>query len=250
MNPAFLWSTTRRVIDQLVHDTRSMALVLVVPSVLLAMMYFLFKEPLAPGLPSAFNRIGLVLLGIFPFVMMFLVTSIAMLRERTSGTLERLMTTPINKADLLFGYGLAYSLIATLQAVVTSAVAYGLLGLETQGSPVLVILVAVIDAILGVALGLASSAFARTEFQAMQFMPVFIMPQILVCGLFVPRERMAGWLQALAKIFPVTYAVDALKEIGANTGTTATMWRDLGIVAIFAVAALLLASATLQRRSD
>ncbi len=158
------------------------------------------------------------MLGVFPFVMMFLVTSIAMLRERTSGTMERLLTTPINKADLLFGYGLAYSLVAAAQAVVTTIVAFQVLGLSTEGSVALVIVMAVADAILGVALGLLSSAFARTEFQVMQMMPVVILPQFFVCGLFVPRDQMAGWLEGLSAVFPLTYAVDAMLEIGGAIG--------------------------------
>lgn len=244
MNRHFLLATCRRVLDQLRHDARSIAMTLVLPSLLLVLLYYLYE-----GNSRVFDRIGLIMLGVFPFVMMFLVTSIAMLRERTSGTLERLLTTPISKADLLFGYGLAYSLVAAAQAVVTTIVAFQILGLSTAGSVALVIVMAVADAILGVALGLLSSAFARTEFQVMQMMPVVILPQFFVCGLFVPRDQMAGWLEALSTVLPLTYAVDAMLEIGAQSGVSGTLVRDIGVVLGAAVASLALAAQTLRRRS-
>jgi ABC-2 type transport system permease protein len=189
------------------------------------------------------------MLGVFPFVIMFLVTSIAMLRERTTGTLERLLTTPASKADLLGGYGLAFGLAGAVQAVVVTAAAYWGLGLDTAGSPGLVMAVAVLDAVLGVALGLLASAFARTEFQAVQFMPVVVIPQLLACGLFAPRDQMAGWLQALSDVFPLTYAVEALQEVGANASATSTMWRDMAVVAVAALLGLAISAATLRRRT-
>jgi ABC-2 type transport system permease protein len=245
MSATITLSTSGRVLRQLRHDRRTVALLIVVPAVLLTVLYYMYEDSAA-----VFDRIALTMLGIFPFVIMFLVTSIAMLRERTSGTLERLLTTPLGKIDLLFGYGLAFSAAAAVQGAVATAVAYWLLGLDTVGSAGLVVLIAVVDAVLGVALGLLCSAFARTEFQAVQFLPVVVIPQILLCGLFVPREQMAGWLQAIADVLPLTYAVDALLEVGSSAQATATMWRDLIIVAGAAVVALVLAAATLRRRTS
>jgi ABC-2 type transport system permease protein len=244
MSVAITFSTGGRIVRQLRHDRRTVALLIVVPSLLLALLYFMYQDS-AP----TFDRIALIMLGIFPFVIMFLVTSIAMLRERTSGTLERLLTTPLGKIDLLFGYGMAFSLAATVQGAVATAVAYWLLGLDTLGSPALVVLIAVVNAVLGVALGLLCSAFARTEFQAVQFLPVVVVPQILLCGLFVPRDQMAGWLQAISDVLPLTYAVDALIEVGKSAEATSTMWRDLVVVAGAAIVALVLAAATLRRRT-
>jgi ABC-2 type transport system permease protein len=189
------------------------------------------------------------MLGIFPFVIMFLITSIAMLRERTTGTLERLLTTPMGKLELLFAYGTAFGLAAAVQATVASAVAYWLFDLETAGSQGLVIAIAIANAVLGVALGLFCSAFARTEFQAVQFMPVVVIPQLLLCGLFVERDAMAGWLQAISDAMPMSYAVEALQEVGRNAQATEVLWRDLGIVAGSIVIALALAAATLRRRT-
>lgn len=237
-------ATAGRVLRQLRHDRRTVALLVVVPALLLTLLYFMYD-----GAGGTFDRIALIMLGIFPFVIMFLVTSIAMLRERTSGTLERLLTTPLGKIDLLFGYGLAFGLAAAVQGMVATAAAYWLLGLETTGSAGLVVLIAVLNAVLGVALGLFCSAFARTEFQAVQFLPVVVVPQILLCGLFVPREQMAGWLDAISDALPLTYAVDALLQVGISAEATTTMWRDLVIVASAALVALTLAAATLRRRT-
>ena len=244
MNVRITLATTARILRQLRHDHRTVGLLVVVPVALLALLYFMYENA-----GATFDRIALVMLGIFPFVIMFLVTSIAMLRERTTGTLERLLTTPLGKLDLLFGYGIAFGLAAAVQAGVAVGAAFWLLGLSTTGSSGLVVLIAVLNAVLGVALGLFCSAFARTEFQAVQFLPVVVVPQLLLCGLFVPREQMAGWLQAIADVLPLSYAVEALTQVGAHADPTGTMWRDLVVVAGAAIVALVLAAATLRRRT-
>ncbi|CAN5291323.1 MAG: ABC transporter permease [Nocardioidaceae bacterium] len=244
MNASILFATTGRILCQLTRDHRTVALVLAVPALLLTLLYYMFEST-----PVVFDRIAIVMLGVLPFIVMFLITSIAMLRERTSGTLERLLTTPLGKLDLLAGYGIAFGLAAAAQAGVACAVAYWLFDLETAGSIWLVVLVAVVNAVLGVALGLLCSAFARTEFQAVQFMPVVALPQVFLCGLLVPREQMAGWLETVSDFLPLTYAVSALREVGGNSGTTSQMWADLAVVGGVAVAALVLAAGTLRRRT-
>ncbi|MCA2212343.1 ABC transporter permease [Jidongwangia harbinensis] len=244
MSVSITLATTGRILRQLRHDRRTVALLLIVPSLLLSLLYFMYDNA-----GPTFDRIALVMLGVFPFVIMFLVTSIAMLRERTTGTLERLLTTPLGKLDLLFGYGFAFGLAAAVQGGITVAAAYWLLGLDTAGGIGLVVVIAVVNAVLGVALGLFCSAFARTEFQAVQFLPVVVIPQLLLCGLFVPRGQMSGWLQAVSDAMPLSYAVEALAEVGAHPDATATMWRDLAVVAGAAIIALVLAAATLRRRT-
>ncbi|NEE02057.1 ABC transporter permease [Phytoactinopolyspora halotolerans] len=244
MSGTILASTTGRILRQLRHDRPTVALVLLMPVLLLTLIYYMFEHQ-----EQTFHRVALIMLGIFPFIIMFLITSIAMLRERRSGTLERLFTTPVGKLDLLFGYGLAFGLAATVQGVVATGVAFWVLGLDTAGTMVWVILIAVANAVLGVSLGLLCSAFARTEFQAVQFLPLVATPQILLCGLFVPREQMAGWLEGISNVLPLTYSVEALMEVGANPDPTGTMWRDLGIVVGVVVVALALGAATLRRRT-
>jgi ABC-2 type transport system permease protein len=216
----------------------------VVPTVLLTLLRYLFDSQ-----PAVFDRVGLVMLGVFPLVIMFLLTSVAMLRERTSGTLERLLTTPIGKADILFGYGIAFAVAAAVQATVASVLAYWLLGLDTLGSQWLVVVLAIGNAVLGVSLGLFFSAFANSEFQAVQFMPAVVLPQALLCGLFAPRDQMADWLKAISDVLPMSYAVEALTEVGRNAEPTAIMWRDLGIIVGCVLVALLAGAATLRRRT-
>lgn len=236
-------ATARRVLLQLRADRRTVALLVLVPGLLLVLTHQMIDSR------PTFNRLALSLLGVFPFTTMFLVTSVAMLRERTSGTLERLLTTPMGKLDLLLGYGLAFALAAAVQAGVTCGVAYGLLGLYTPGDPALVIGIAVLDAIMGTAIGLLASAFATSEFQAVQFMPAVVMPQILLGGLFVPRSQMADWLDHLSDGLPLTYAMDALSEVGSTSVVTDTMVGDVVVVAACTLVALALAAATLRRRA-
>lgn len=239
-----LLSTIKRILTQLRHDPRTIALIVVVPTLLIALIYFMYDDQ-----PRVFDRIALTMLGIFPFIVMFLITSIAMLRERTSGTLERLFTTPVGKIDLLFGYGTAFGLAAAVQAAVAAGFAYWVLDMNATGGLGLVVLIAVANALLGVALGLLCSAFARTEFQAVQFMPLVVAPQLLLCGLFVPRERMVGWLQGISDALPMSYSVQALTEVGSHSDPTGTMWRDLGIVFGAIIIALAVGAATLRRRT-
>ena len=244
MSPRLTLLTAARILRQLRHDKRTIAMIIVIPTVLLTLLRYLFEDQ-----PLIFDRIGLVMLGVFPLVIMFLLTSVAMLRERTGGTLERLLTTPIGKADILFGYGLAFAVAAAVQGVIASVLAYWLLGLDTLGAQWLVIVIAIANAVLGVALGLFFSAFANSEFQAVQFMPAVILPQVLLCGLFTPRAAMATWLQAISDVFPMSYSVEALQEVGANVDPTGRMWRDVAIILGCVIVALAAGAATLRRRT-
>ncbi|MFR9753603.1 ABC transporter permease [Nocardia sp. 004] len=245
------FATTGRILRQLRNDHRTVAMILLVPALLMVLLYFIYvNTPTDPTEPlSLFDRVGISMLGILPFIVMFLITAIAMQRERASGTLERLLSTPLSKLDLLAGYGTAFSLAAGAQATVACLVAFGLLGLDAAGNPGWVVLIAVLDAICGVALGLLASAFARTEFQAVQFMPVVVAPQIFLCGLLVPRGQLPGWLEVISNVMPLSYAVDALQQVSTNPDASGQMWRDLGIVAGFSIVALCLGAATLRRRT-
>jgi ABC-2 type transport system permease protein len=244
MTGRITFATAERVLRQLRRDPRTIALVLVVPPVLLTLLRYVFD-----GQEATFDRVGGPLVGLFPFVTMFLVTSIAMLRERTTGTLERLMSLPLGKADLLFGYAIAFALVAAVQATITSLVAFWLLGLDTQGPVWLVVMLAIANSLLGVALGLLMSAFATTEFQAVQFMPAVVLPQILLCGLLVPRDRMAELLEWISALLPLTYAYDALARATQIGELDATLARDVAIVLGCVVVALALGAATLRRRT-
>jgi ABC-2 type transport system permease protein len=243
VSPRITLATTSRVLRQIVRDRRTLALLLVVPPVLLTLFKYVFD-----GQEATFDRVAGPLVGLFPFITMFLVTSIAMLRERTAGTLERLMSMPLAKLDLLVGYGLAFAVMAAVQASLTSAVAFGLLDLDTEGPVWVVVLIAIANAVLGMALGLFLSAFAQSEFQAVQFMPAFVLPQILLCGLLVPRENMAGLLELVSYALPLTYAYDALAR--ATAGDTGGRFAlDVAVVCGCVVLALALGATTLRRRT-
>jgi ABC transporter DrrB family efflux protein len=243
VNAEIALATADRVLHQLRRDRRTLALVLVVPPALLALFKYVFDAQ-----PQTFERIGAPLVGLFPFILMFLVTSIAMLRERTGGTLERLMSLPLAKLDLLLGYGLAFAAVAAVQATLTSAVGFWLLGLDTEGAVWAVVLIAVANAVLGMSLGLFLSSFATSEFQAVQFMPAVVFPQLLLCGLLVPREAMPALLEGISWFLPLTYAYDALARVTASD-FDGRFWLDVGVVTAAIVLALALGATTLRRRT-
>jgi ABC-2 type transport system permease protein len=244
VTPRITFATALRVLLQLRGDRRTVALLVVVPCVLIVLMKYVLE-----GDPGTFQRIGVPMLGIFPLISMFLVTSIAMLRERTTGTLERLMTMPLAKLDLLLGYALAFAFMAALQVAAVSVVAFAFLDLNVAGSAWLVALLAVANALLGMALGLFLSAFASTEFQAVQFLPAFLLPQLLLCGLIVPRDVMADWLQDISDVLPMTYAYDALNGVATETTVSSDTVADALVVVGCMVLALCLGAATLRRRT-
>ncbi len=234
--------TALRVLRQVRHDPRTGALLLLVPCVLLGLGAWVYQST------PVFDQVGAPLLGIFPFVIMFLLTSITTLRERRSGTLERLLTTPLGKADLVAGYALAFALLATVQALVATGFAVWVCGLDVAGGAGLLVLVAVTDAVLGSALGLLVSAFARTEFQAVQFMPALVLPQFFLCGLLLPRDQLPSTLRAVSNVLPLSYAVDAMKAITTGSGGRGVA-GDLLVVVCFVAAGILLGAATLRRRT-
>ena len=233
-----------RVLLQLRHDPRTLALLVVIPCLLMALIKGAFEDQ-----AGTFDRIGGPLVGLFPLILMFLITSITMLRERTTGTLERLMTMPLSKLDILAGYAIAFAAVAAVQAIVVATFSYLALGLDTVGSPALVFVLAILNALLGMALGLFTSAFATTEFQAIQFMPAFILPQILLCGLLVPREDMAPVLEAISWALPMTYAYDALDRVTTAGSLGSEGWVDLAVTIGAIALALVLGATTLRRRT-
>ncbi|RST03228.1 ABC transporter permease [Streptomyces sp. WAC05374] len=244
MNGSRTLATAARVLRQLRHDPRTIALMLLVPILMITLLRYVFD-----GSPGTFDSIGASLLGIFPLITMFLVTSIATLRERTSGTLERLLAMPLGKSDLIAGYALAFGALAVVQSALATAAALWVLGLDVTGSPWLLLLVALLDALLGTALGLFVSAFAASEFQAVQFMPAVIFPQLLLCGLFTPRDTMQPALEAVSDVLPMSYAVDGMNEVLRHTDMTAAFLRDVLVVAACALLVLTLGAATLRRRT-
>lgn len=234
-------ATARRVLSQLGHDPRSIVMLLFLPSILLLLFRYVFERQ-----PQVFERVGPQMLALFPFILMFLITSVTMVRERISGTLERLLTTPLRRGELIGGYAVAFSLVALVQSAISLAVAqWADLGLDRPWEG---LLFAILSSVVGTALGLLASAFARTEFQAVQFMPLVIIPQILVCGLLVPVDQMPDVLQWLSVAMPLTYSTEAFSSL-ASGGDPADRVGDLLVLAGFAAGSIALASLTLRRRT-
>jgi ABC-2 type transport system permease protein len=244
MNPTSTFAVTSRVLTQLRRDRRTMAMLLVLPCALMTLLWWMFQD--LPG--DGFSSLGPALLALVPFVIMFLVTSVTTLRERTSGTLERLLAMPMGKLDVLLGYALAFGVLAAVQSALAVALCVWVLDLTVAGTVWMLMLVAVVDAVLGTVLGLFVSAFARTEFQAVQFMPALVIPQLLLCGLFVPRDQLPRFLEIVSDVLPLSYAVDAMQHVAASTDT-AEVWQDIALVAAYAVAGLALGALTLRRRT-
>ena len=244
MSPKRTLATSGRVLKQLGHDKRTLGLLFVVPVILLGLLSWILSS-----LPTVFDAIGAPLLGLFPFIMMFIITSVTTLRERTGGTLERLLVMPVGKLDFLLGYALSFGLVAIVQAALATTMAVYVFGLDVQGPEWFLMVVALVDALLGTALGLLSSAFARTEFQAVQFMPAFVLPQTLLCGLLVPVAQLPTALHWLANCLPLTYAVDAMQRVAREPVLSSRAGIDIAVIVSFVVVSLLLGAATLRRQT-
>lgn len=237
--------TAARVLRQLRHDPRTIALLLAVPAALMTIFRLVYTHR-----RGAFEQAGPALMVLFPLITMFLVASVALLRERTTGTLERLLTTPLSRLSLLVGYAQAFTLLAIVQAAVITALSLTALGLTINGSTALVVLIAAVVALLGLGLGLLASAFAQSEFQVVQFFPAMILPQLLLCGLLVPRAQMGSVLHAISDALPMSYAVDGIQHLATRPGADSTALGDIAIVLAFALGAILLGALTLKRRGD
>lgn len=243
MNPKRIFSTNKRVLRQLKHDHRTLGLVFFMPSVLIVILYYVFE-----GNSRLFNNIAPLLLGIIPFTLMFIVSSVAVLRERTSGTLDRLLTSPITKLEIILGYGLAFAILALIQALIATVITINILSVPILGSASSILLVAVLSGVCGMSFGLLFSAFSKNEFQAVQFMPAFVLPQFLTCGLFIPREQMADFLRYFSDFMPITYVVTGLNEIKLTDQFSSQLAHSVLIICVFIVFSLALGSISLRSK--
>jgi ABC-2 type transport system permease protein len=236
-----IWATARRILSQLRHDPRTIALMILAPCLLMTILKYVYQNQ-----PQVFQQVAGSLLGIFPMLVMFLITSVATLRERTNGTLERLLILPINKLEFILGYAKAFGIAGLIQAVVVTTFAIGPLGLKIAGSQWMLIVVAMLDALLGLAIGLFVSSFAKTEFQAVQFLPAVLLPQLLLCGLLTPRSNMPGILRLISNFLPLTYAIDATNKVMQGAGSVT---NDLLFIGLFLVVLLAAGAVTLKRQT-
>lgn len=238
-----LLAVALRVLRQIKNDHRTIALMLVVPSLLTGLFSWMFNNP------TQFNIVGPRLVGLFPFIVMFLLASIGTLKERQSGTLERFLTTPMRKHEFILGYALAFGFMAVIQAAVTMNFAVYVLGLTLQDNYWTLMGAGIANAILGMSLGLLASAFAKTEFQVIQFMPAFVFPQIILGGLFIPVAQMPDVLRSVSDWLPLTHSLKALNDIAVNAPTSDIL-TEIWVVVLVAVAALLLGSLTLRKKTN
>jgi ABC-2 type transport system permease protein len=249
MKPQLTGATALRVLTQIRRDKRTMALIIVIPLVLLTLLWWMFQDvPTAPGKPAPFDSVGPGIMGLFPLIVMFLITSVTTLRERQSGTMERLMASPARRADIVLGYALAFGLLAAVQGALVVAYSVWVLRLDFKGPIWALMLIIVLDAILGTALGLAASSLARTEFQALQMMPAIILPQLLLAGIAIDRSKMPQVLHWISDALPLSYAIDAIHYLSKNANASG-IWSQVVVLCAFIIGALALGVATLRRRT-
>jgi ABC-2 type transport system permease protein len=195
------------------------------------------------------DLLGGPFMGMMVFFLVYVVTSVSFLRERSLGTLERLMATPLRRTEIAVGYMLGFGVVAVVQAAEILAFGLLVLNLYNAGDVALLFGIQVLLALAAVNLGIFLSTFARSEFQAVQFIPLIVAPQVLLSGLIVPVSSEPDWLQAISNVLPLTYAVDALRDVmvkGADLAS-GSIRLDLAVIAAFCVAAIVAAAATLRR---
>lgn len=195
---------------------------------------------------SFFDVLSPILVGFFVFFFVFLISGIALLRERTTGTLDRLMSTPVRRSEIVFGYVLGYGLFAVIQTLIVVFYSVKVLGIVMAGSLGIVILINLLLALVALSLGILLSAFANSEFQMVQFIPLVVVPQVFFAGIF-PVDGMADWLQAVARIMPMYYGGDALQAVMYKGMGLSDIYADLVALVGFALVFILLNIAVLRK---
>jgi len=227
-----------RILRTLRGDRRSLAMVVVVPAFVLYLLSEVFPrpEPVAP-----------VVLGVVVFVLTYLLTAIGFLRERTAGTLERVLVAPVSRSGVVLGYVLGYGVLATVQSLVLLAGAVPFLDVGFEHGVALFVLVELLGALTALGIGVVLSLFAENEFQAIQFVPAVITPQIILGGTFLPVEQLPTYLEWPARAMPVTYLIEAMRYVVLDAGTvTEFRWALLALIG-FALGAVLCAAVMIRR---
>lgn len=213
----------RRILLSLRGDRRTLALVVIVPVFIVYLFGEVFVHP---------ERVAHLLLGVFVFFLTYLLTAIGFLRERTAGTLERVLVSPISRNGLVLGYVLGYGVLAAIQSVVLLGAAIFFLGVEFEHGVGLFVLVELLGALTALGIGVVVSLFAENEFQAIQFIPIVITPQVILGGTFLPVSDLAWYLEYPARVMPVTYLVQGMEYVVLGTGKTADL--EIAVVALLA----------------
>ena len=231
-----------RIVSQISRDHRSVALIIVAPIIVMSLVGFSFADQ-----RDILNRIAPGLIGAFALFFVFLLTGVSFLRERSQGTLERLLTTPVGRADILAGYLLGFLLFAGIQSLVILLYTIFALRIEYEGSLWQIFVLLFVVTIVAVNLGIFISTFARNEFQVVQFIPIMLLPQIFLSGAVLPFEQLPGYFQAIGHFLPLTYAVDGLKALMLEGETLGGIGQELAVLGAFAIGILALAAITVRR---
>lgn len=242
MSPDRTLAIAERIIRQIVKDRRSIGLIIVAPVIVMALVGFSLTEQ-----KPTLDRVAPGLLAVFVLFFTFILTGVSFLRERAHGTLERLMTTTVARADILVGYLLGFLLFATIQTVVILAFTVFALQIEYQGNVFEIIAVLMMVVLVAVNLGIFISTFARNEFQVVQFIPLVLAPQIFLSGVIVPTDQMPAVMEAISVVLPLTYAVEGLRGIMVMGQNLADVWTDLAVLTGFGVGLLGATVFTLRR---
>ncbi|MDA1347903.1 MAG: ABC transporter permease [Chloroflexi bacterium] len=231
-----------RIVRQIVRDRRSLALIIVAPVIVMSLVGFSFADQ-----QQVLDRIAPGLIAVFVLFFTFILTGVSFLRERAQGTLERLLTTPVGRVDILVGYTAGFLIFAMVQSVVVLLFTVWALGIDYQGTIWQIWVVLMLLIVVGVSLGIFISTFARNEFQVVQFIPILMAPQIFLSGAVADVDKMPAPLEAIAYVLPLTYAVDGLKDIMLRGDGLSDLGFELGIMAAFGLALLAAAAVTVRR---
>ncbi len=240
--PRYAFTIGSRIINQIVRDRRTLALILIVPVIVMTLIWLSFPKEL-----GALDYIAPALLATLALFFGFLLTGISFLRERSQGTLERLMASPVTRADIVIGYLLGFFLFALLQSLIIVLYTVYALNIHYTGALWQIFVFQIVVLVGAVNLGIFISAFAKNEFQMVQFIPLIILPQAFLCGLLWPIEQMNTVLQWIAKFLPLTYAVDGLRGIMVKGKSLGEVGGDLAVLAGFAVAMSVITALSLRR---
>ena len=242
MAPYRTLAIARRIVAQILRDHRSLGLIVLAPVVVMSLVGFSFWDQRA-----VLDRVAPALMAVFALFFTFMLTGVSFLRERAQGTLERLLTTPVGRLDILVGYLLGFFLFAAAQSLVILLFTVLALRISYQGSLWEIFVLLMLLTVVAVNLGIFISTFARNEFQVVQFIPLVLAPQIFLSGVILPVDQMPGYFQAIATVLPLRYAVDALTDMMLRGQGLTDVGLELGVLAGFAVALLALAAATVRR---
>ena len=231
-----------RIVSQILRDRRSIGLIFVAPIMVMSLVGFSFADQ-----RLVLDRVAPALIATFALFFTFLLTGVSFLRERSQGTLERLLTTPVGRADILVGYLLGFLVFAAIQSLVVLLYTVVALQIDYEGSFAEMVVVLLVLTVAAVNLGIFVSTFARNEFQVVQFIPVILAPQIFLSGVILPVAQLPGYFQAVSNVLPLTYAVSGLKAIMLEGRGLSGAAGDIAVLTGFAVALLALAALTVRR---